>query len=317
MLVSILVYLCCGAVAGVLAGLLGVGGGIVIVPMMVAVFPSQGIPAEYVQQIALGTSLASIMITSISSSRAHHKRGAVHWDIFRNITPGILLGTFLGGLVATHMPTLFLKVFFICFLGFVSLQMLSNYRPPASREMPGALGTAGVGGVIGLISSFVGIGGGTLSVPFMSFCNVPLHHAVGTSAAIGFPIALAGTLGFITNRPARRLCGLREPDGLFRHRCRQLHDGPHRRQAFPLPAHGQAQEGLCRLPHHRGPAHAGGPVLGSSPGGPGPSPFRGLASLPRPSCSFAERGGLGRNGPSLFQGWHAAFHRNHFESGDP
>ena len=160
MLVSILVYLCCGAVAGVLAGLLGVGGGIVIVPMMVAVFPSQGIPAEYVQQIALGTSLASTMITSISSSRAHHKRGAVHWDIFRNITPGILLGTFLGGLVATHMPTLFLKVFFICFLGFVSLQMLSNYRPPASREMPGALGTAGVGGVIGLISSFVGIGGG-------------------------------------------------------------------------------------------------------------------------------------------------------------
>ena len=197
MLVSILVYLCCGAVAGVLAGLLGVGGGIVIVPMMVAVFPSQGIPAEYVQQIALGTSLASIMITSISSSRAHHKRGAVHWDIFRNITPGILLGTFLGGLVATHMPTLFLKVFFICFLGFVSLQMLSNYRPPASREMPGALGTAGVGGVIGLISSFVGIGGGTLSVPFMSFCNVPLHHAVGTSAAIGFPIAVAGTLGYI------------------------------------------------------------------------------------------------------------------------
>ena len=197
MLVSILVYLCCGAVAGVLAGLLGVGGGIVIVPMMVAVFPSQGVPAEYVQQLALGTSLASIMVTSISSSRAHHKRGAVHWDIFRNITPGILLGTFLGGLVATHMPTLFLKAFFICFLGFVSLQMLSNYRPPASREMPGALGTAGVGGIIGLISSFVGIGGGTLSVPFMSFCNVPLHHAVGTSAAIGFPIAVAGTLGYI------------------------------------------------------------------------------------------------------------------------
>ena len=182
MLVSILVYLCCGAVAGVLAGLLGVGGGIVIVPMMVAVFPSQGIPAEYVQQIALGTSLASIMITSISSSRAHHKRGAVHWDIFRNITPGILLGTFLGGLVATHMPTLFLKVFFICFLGFVSLQMLSNYRPPASREMPGALGTAGVGGVIGLISSFVGIGGGTLG------------YIVGGWNAPGLP---AGCVGFV------------------------------------------------------------------------------------------------------------------------
>lgn len=199
MLVSILVYLCCGAVAGVLAGLLGVGGGIVIVPMLVAVFPSQGIPAEYVQQLALGTSLASIMITSISSSRAHHKRGAVHWDIFRNITPGILLGTFVGGLVATHMPTLFLKVFFICFLGFVSLQMLSSYRPPASREMPGPLGTAGVGGIIGLVSSFVGIGGGTLSVPFLLWNNLDMRKAIGTSAAIGFPIALAGCFGYIVN----------------------------------------------------------------------------------------------------------------------
>ena len=115
MLVSILVYLCCGAVAGVLAGLLGVGGGIVIVPMLVSVFPTQGIPPEYVQQLALGTSLASIMITSVSSARAHNKRGAVHWDIFRRMTPGILLGTFFGGLVASHMPTLFLKVFFINF----------------------------------------------------------------------------------------------------------------------------------------------------------------------------------------------------------
>lgn len=197
MLISILVYLCCGAVAGVLAGLLGVGGGIVIVPMLVSIFPTQGIPPEYVQQLALGTSLASIIITSVSSTRAHHKRGAVHWDIFRRITPGILLGTFCGGLVASRMPTLFLKIFFICFLAFVAVQMLSSYRPPASRDMPGALGTAGAGGVIGLVSSFVGIGGGTLSVPFMSYCNVPLHHAVGTSAAIGFPIALAGTLSYI------------------------------------------------------------------------------------------------------------------------
>lgn len=197
MLISILVYLCCGAVAGVLAGLLGVGGGIVIVPMLVSIFPTQGIPAEYVQQLALGTSLASIIITSVSSTRAHHKRGAVHWDIFRRVTPGILLGTFCGGLVASRMPTLFLKIFFICFLAFVAVQMLSSYRPPASRDMPGALGTAGAGGVIGLVSSFVGIGGGTLSVPFMSYCNVPLHHAVGTSAAIGFPIALAGTLSYI------------------------------------------------------------------------------------------------------------------------
>ncbi len=197
MLLTLVIYLACGAVTGVLAGLLGVGGGIVLVPMMVAIFPSVGVPAEYVQQMALGTSLASIMITSISSARAQNKRGAVHWDIFRNITPGILLGTFVGGLIATHMPTLALKIIFICFLLMVSVQMLSGYRPPATRNMPGFVGTSGVGLGIGVISSFVGIGGGTLSVPFMSSCNVPLHHAVGTSAAIGFPIAVAGTLGFI------------------------------------------------------------------------------------------------------------------------
>jgi uncharacterized membrane protein YfcA len=190
-------YLVCGAVAGILAGLLGVGGGIVIVPMLAAIFPTQGIPAEYVQQFALGTSLASIMITSISSARAHNARKAVRWNIVRDITPGILAGTFAGGLIATHMPTLFLKSFFVCFLFLISAQMLSNYRPPAGREMPGFWGTTGVGSGIGILSSFVGIGGGSLSVPFMSFCNVELHHAVGTSAAIGFPIAVAGALGYV------------------------------------------------------------------------------------------------------------------------
>lgn len=197
MLLNILIFMCCGAVAGVLAGLLGVGGGIVIVPMLDFVFIRLGYDPMVVHQLALGTSLASIMITSISSTRAHHKRGAVHFDILKNITPGILAGTFLGGLVATHLPVFFLRAFFIVFLFFVAAQMLSGYRPPATRELPGRMGTAGVGGVIGLVSSFVGIGGGTLSVPFMTFCNVPMHHAVGTSAAIGFPIAVAGTLGYV------------------------------------------------------------------------------------------------------------------------
>lgn len=197
MFVTILIFMACGAVAGVLAGLLGVGGGIVIVPMLDVVFTQLGYDHNVIHQLALGTSLASIMVTSISSSRAHAKRGAVHFDILKNITPGILIGTFLGGLVATHLPVIFLRGFFVVFLFFVSAQMLSGYRPPATREMPGRLGTAGVGGVIGLVSSFVGIGGGTLSVPFMTFCNVPIHHAVGTSAAIGFPIAVAGTIGYI------------------------------------------------------------------------------------------------------------------------
>lgn len=211
MITSIIIYLCCGAVVGVLAGLLGVGGGTVIVPILVMVFPWEGIPAQYVQQLALGTSLASIMFTSISSARSHHLRGAVNWRIFRNITPGILLGTFFGGLVATHLPTMFLKIFFICFLFAISAQMMTNYRPPATRHMPGALGTAGAGGVIGMVSSFVGIGGGSLSVPFMTYCGVDIHDAVGTSAAIGFPIAVAGTLGYIVGgwgRPGLPPCAL-------------------------------------------------------------------------------------------------------------
>ncbi|MBQ7456105.1 MAG: sulfite exporter TauE/SafE family protein [Desulfovibrio sp.] len=197
MLLSFLIYAACGAVAGILAGLLGVGGGIVIVPMLLAIFPSQGVPSSLCQYLALGTSLATIVITSISSARAHNKRGAVHWDIVKHITPGILIGTFGGSLLASHMPILFLKVFFICFLTLIAIKMISRYQPKASRDMPGFVGTSCVGSVIGLISSFVGIGGGTLSVPFMSFCNVPLHEAVGTSAAIGFPIALAGMLGYL------------------------------------------------------------------------------------------------------------------------
>lgn len=197
MLLSLAIYLGCGAIVGILAGLLGVGGGTVIVPILLAVFPYQGVPPQYVQQIALGTSLASIMFTSISSARAHHSRGAVKWNIVRNIAPGIILGTFFGGIIATHLPTMFLKIFFICFLFAISAQMISNYRPPATRNMPGAWGTATAGGVIGMVSSFVGIGGGSLSVPFMTYCNVPIHTAVGTSAAIGFPIAVAGALGYI------------------------------------------------------------------------------------------------------------------------
>jgi uncharacterized membrane protein YfcA len=188
-----------GSIAGLIAGLLGVGGGVVIVPMLVFLFTAQGFPAEHIMQLALGTSLGSIMFTSISSFRAHHKRGAVHWDIVKSITPGILIGTFAGSWVAARLSTTFLKGFFVCFLYYVGLQMLLNFKPKPTRQLPGPVGMSGVGGVIGGVSSLVGIGGGSLSVPFMSWCNVPVHHAIGTSAAIGFPIAIAGTLGYLVN----------------------------------------------------------------------------------------------------------------------
>jgi len=195
----IFMYLVIGAFAGIIAGLLGVGGGIVVVPALVWVFAAQGFPQETIMHLALGTSLASIIFTSISSYRAHDRRGAVLWPIFKAITPGILVGTFAGAYVAAKLPTGFLKGFFVCFLYWVAAQMLLNIKPKGHRQIPGAGGIFGAGFGIGAVSSLVGIGGGTMSVPFMIWCNVAMHAAVGTASAIGLPIALAGTAGYIVN----------------------------------------------------------------------------------------------------------------------
>ena len=195
----ILMYVLVGAIAGILAGLLGIGGGLVIVPMLVFCFSREGISDAVIMHVALGTSLASIMFTSVSSFRAHHKRGAVHWSVVRKIVIGIFTGTFIGSCIAAQLSTRFLKGFFVVFLYYVAFQLLSNKKPKPSRQIPGHLAMFGVGNVIGVVSSLVGIGGGTLSVPFMIWCNMAVHHAIGTSAAIGFPIAIAGTIGYIIN----------------------------------------------------------------------------------------------------------------------
>jgi len=192
-------YLATGLFAGFLAGLLGVGGGLVIVPVLAMIFAAAHFPAEHIMHLALGTSLASILFTSISSLRAHHAHGAANWQVVRGISPGIVVGTLLGTLLAAQLSTFFLKVFFIVFIYYVAAQMLLNIKPKPSRQLPGAAGLFAAGGVIGGVSSLVGIGGGTLSVPFMTWCNVKLHQAIGTSAAIGFPIAAAGALGFVLN----------------------------------------------------------------------------------------------------------------------
>lgn len=199
MLSMFLMYGCVGAVVGVLAGLLGVGGGLVIVPILVFAFGLQGVSPEITMHLALGTSLASIMFTSISSFMAHHKRGAVHWTTVKRIVIGIFTGTFLGSCFASILSTEVLKIFFVVFLYFVAIQILTNKKPKASRELPGLPGMFAAGNVIGFVSSLVGIGGGTLSVPFMVWCNVVVHHAIGTSAAIGLPIAIAGTIGYVFN----------------------------------------------------------------------------------------------------------------------
>ena len=199
MLTIILIYLGVGVVVGVLAGLLGVGGGLIIVPMVVFTLTWQGVPSQHLMHLALGTSMASIIFTSVSSFWAHHQRGAVHWLVVRRIVLGILVGTFLGSCLASRMSTNLLKGIFVVFLYYMGFQLLANKKPRPARGLPGPLGMFGVGSGIGAVSSLVGIGGGLLSVPFMVWCNLTVHDAIGTSAAIGFPIAIAGTIGYIVN----------------------------------------------------------------------------------------------------------------------
>ena len=190
-------YPLAGALAGLLGGLLGVGGGVVVIPIMVFLFTTQGFPHEHIMHTALGTSLATIMLTSLSSLRAHHRCNAVHWGVVRRIIPGILLGALSGSWLAAGLSPTVLRAIFACFLCYVAAQMFLDSKPKSTRRLPKAAGMFGAGGFIGLVSSLVGIGGGTLSVPFLTWCNLPVHQAIGTSAAIGFPIAVAGTLGYI------------------------------------------------------------------------------------------------------------------------
>jgi len=194
-----LMYSLVGAVAGLLGGLLGIGGGLIIVPMLVACFGWQGFSESCVMHTALGTSMASIMFTSVSSSLAHHRRGSVAWVVVRRAALGILCGTFLGTCFVAQVPTRMLKVVFVVFLVGVAVQMVLGGKPKPTRELPGRGGLFLGGSGVGLISSLVGIGGGTMSVPLMVWHNIPLKTAIGTSAALGFPIAVAGTVGYLYN----------------------------------------------------------------------------------------------------------------------
>ena len=186
-----------GLVVGFVAGLLGVGGGLIIVPVLIMLLHTHGQAVGMEPQLALGTSLATILFTSLSSVRAHQRRGAVEWSLVRRIAPGIVLGTLAGAALAARMPATVLKIFFVIFLFYAAIQMWLDFKPAPHRGLPGRAGTSLAGGVIGVVSSWVGIGGGTLSVPFMLWHNVPLHRAIATSAAIGFPIAFAGAVGYV------------------------------------------------------------------------------------------------------------------------
>lgn len=193
------IYLAVGGVAGVLAGLFGVGGGTIIVPALLLCFQLQGVPVEVQTHLALGTSLATIAFTSISSTRTHHQARAVRWDLVAWLTPGIALGVWSGAILAAQLPGLQLQRAFGVFALLIAWQMWHNWQPQAQTSLPGPVGLSAAGGLIGAASALFGIGGGSLTVPFLSWVKVNMPQAVATAAACGFPIALFGALGFFYN----------------------------------------------------------------------------------------------------------------------
>jgi uncharacterized membrane protein YfcA len=190
-------YLAIGVAVGFFAGLLGIGGGIVMVPMLVLAFSAQGFSANHVLHMALATSMATIVFTSLSSMRAHHAHGAVDWAIARAMSPGILAGAFIAALAAGLIPTRPLAVAFTALMFLAATQFLLDLRPQRTRALPGKTGVFAAGAVIGAVSSLLAAGGAFLSIPFLAWCNVPLRRAIGTAAANGLPIALAGSAGYI------------------------------------------------------------------------------------------------------------------------
>ena len=186
-----------GLCSGFMAGLLGIGGGMLMVPFITIIMSNRGASADLSVKMAIATSMATIVFTSVSSVRAHHKRGAVRWDLVKGLAPGIVLGSAIGSLgVFALLKGSSLAVFFGVFVAFSATQMFLDRKPAPTRQFPGTPGQLAAGGVIGFVSGLVGAGGGFISVPFMTWCNVTMQQAVATSAALGFPIALANVVGY-------------------------------------------------------------------------------------------------------------------------
>ncbi len=189
----LLVLIVLGAVTGVTAGMFGIGGGILLVPALTLVFDAYGLAHPYGVHMAIATSLAIIFCTSLVSVYAHHARGAVRWPIVLALTPGLLVGSWIGPGIASELSAAALSTVFAIFVFASALRMWFNAAAPASRELPEWPLMSLVGALIGTVSGIVGGGGGFLSVPYMTWCNVAMHNAIATSAALVFPIALIGT----------------------------------------------------------------------------------------------------------------------------
>lgn len=192
----ILLYMVLGALVGFMAGLLGLGGGGILVPLLVSIFTYQGISVDNVVHLALGTSLTCMIISSTASIRTHASRGAVEWQVVRGLAPGIILGAFLVTQVAAHVNSVYIALFFALFMAIVAGQLFVNWQPKPSQKPICFRGlmVAGVG--IGSLSALAAVGGGFLTIAYLGYKNVDIKRAIGTSAAIGFPIAITGTVGY-------------------------------------------------------------------------------------------------------------------------
>ena len=194
----ILVMLAVGSIAGFIAGLLGIGGGMIIVPVVLWVLQMKGLGGiEHAQHLAVGTSFAIMVFTTFSSVMAQQRKGSVDWAVVRRMAPGMVVGVIIGSMLAKRLSNEALQVFFIVFVVLVALKTLTDAKPKPTRSLPGPAGLAAVDSLFGMASSWVGIGGGSLSVPFMLYCNVPVRTAVGTSAGLAWPIAVAGAVGYL------------------------------------------------------------------------------------------------------------------------
>ncbi len=190
-------YAIAGAVVGFLAGLLGIGGGMTLVPVLAALFAAQQFAPDHAVHLALATAMASIVFTSSASVREHHRHGAVDWALVKLLAPGMVAGALLSTVVSGWIPQRLLALSFAAIVYAGATQMMLGRKPQAHSRMPGPLGVGLAGLVIGTICGLVSAGGAFLTVPFMLRFGVPMHRTIGTGAAVGVPVAVVGTVGYV------------------------------------------------------------------------------------------------------------------------